>query len=230
MSNSVTPWTIARQTPLSMEFSRQEYRSGLPFSSPGDLPNPGIEPGSPSLQAESLPSEPQPHRSTVPLVREIWEFQLASTGGAFPLEPQEGSCAERTRNAEGGLSWLRWEWRCQCAEAQNPAKCSLWAWRGGQKQAGGRWEQRIRIPVRSPLGPGLSSTKSHRDGSWASFPLALGGPITSPGPDILPLPPHPPEEHPCNFSPPFYSIPAPDTFEVFNCIWHSKGKQLDLIK
>ena len=54
----VTPWTIAYQSPQSMEFSRQEYWSGLPFSSPGDLPDPGIEPGSPTLQADALPSEP----------------------------------------------------------------------------------------------------------------------------------------------------------------------------
>ena len=54
----VTPWTVAYQAPLSMEFSRQEYWSGLPFPSPGDLPNPGIEPGSPALQADTLPSEP----------------------------------------------------------------------------------------------------------------------------------------------------------------------------
>ena len=53
-----TPWTIAYQAPQSMEFSRQEYWSGLPFASPGDLPNPGIEPGSPTLQANALPSEP----------------------------------------------------------------------------------------------------------------------------------------------------------------------------
>jgi len=46
-----TPWTVARQDPLSMGFSRQEYWSGLPFPSPWDLPNPGIEPGSPALQA-----------------------------------------------------------------------------------------------------------------------------------------------------------------------------------
>ena len=45
----VTPWTAARQAPLSMGFSRQEYWSGLPFPSPGDLPDPGIEPGSPVL-------------------------------------------------------------------------------------------------------------------------------------------------------------------------------------
>ena len=53
-----TPWTVANQAPQSTEFSRQEYWSGLPFPSPGDLPNPGIEPGSPALQADALPSEP----------------------------------------------------------------------------------------------------------------------------------------------------------------------------
>ena len=53
-----TPWTVARQAPLFMGFSRQEYWSGLPLPSPGDLPNPGIEPGSPALQADSLLSEP----------------------------------------------------------------------------------------------------------------------------------------------------------------------------
>ena len=51
----VTPWTVAHQAPLSMEFSRQEYWSGLPFPSPEDLPNPGIKPRSPALQADSLP-------------------------------------------------------------------------------------------------------------------------------------------------------------------------------
>ena len=53
-----TPWTVAYQAPLSMGFSRQEYWSGLPFPSPGDLPNPGIEPRPPALQADALPSEP----------------------------------------------------------------------------------------------------------------------------------------------------------------------------
>ena len=54
----VTPWTAAYQAPLSMGFSRLEYWSGLPFPSPGDLPDPGIEPGSPALQADALTSEP----------------------------------------------------------------------------------------------------------------------------------------------------------------------------
>ena len=53
------PWTIAYQAPPSMEFSRQEYCSGLPFPSPGDLPDPRIKPRSPTLQADALPSEPQ---------------------------------------------------------------------------------------------------------------------------------------------------------------------------
>ena len=53
-----TPWTVACQALPSMEFSRQEYWSGLPFPSPEDLPDPGIKPGSPALQADALPSEP----------------------------------------------------------------------------------------------------------------------------------------------------------------------------
>ena len=57
LSDSVTPWTLACQTPLSMGFSRQEYWTGLPKPSPGDLPNPGIESMSPVLPARSLPSE-----------------------------------------------------------------------------------------------------------------------------------------------------------------------------
>ena len=54
-----TPQTVACQATLSMEFSRQVYWNGLPFPSPGDLPNPGIEPESPAQQADSLPSDPQ---------------------------------------------------------------------------------------------------------------------------------------------------------------------------
>ena len=57
-SDSLRPRSAARQAPLSMGFSKQEYWSGLPFLSPGDLPNPGTEPRSPALQSDSLPSEP----------------------------------------------------------------------------------------------------------------------------------------------------------------------------
>ena len=65
MSDSATPWTVALQAPLSMRFSKQEYWSGLPFPSPGapfpspgDLPDLGIKPESPALQADSLSTEP----------------------------------------------------------------------------------------------------------------------------------------------------------------------------
>ena len=54
----MTPWTVAYQVPLSIGFSRQEFRSGLPVPSPGDIPNPGIKPGSRTFQADSLPSKP----------------------------------------------------------------------------------------------------------------------------------------------------------------------------
>ena len=66
----VTPWTVAYQAPPSMGFSRQEYWSGLPFPSPGDLPNPGIKPGSPAFQADAFTSEPPGKPSTHKMLRE----------------------------------------------------------------------------------------------------------------------------------------------------------------
>ena len=60
----VTPWTVAHHAPPSMEFSSQEYWSGLPLPSLGDLPDPGIEPRSPALQADTLLSEP-PGKHTI---------------------------------------------------------------------------------------------------------------------------------------------------------------------
>ena len=70
MSDSATPWTAAHQAPLSMEFSRQGYWGGLSFSPPGDLPNTGIEPGSPALQAGSLLSEPPGEPWEVGVIKE----------------------------------------------------------------------------------------------------------------------------------------------------------------
>ena len=64
LSDSVTTWAVARQAPMSMGVSRQEYWGGLPCPSPGDLPEPEIESGSPALQADSLLSEP-PGKSSV---------------------------------------------------------------------------------------------------------------------------------------------------------------------
>ena len=69
-----TPWTVGYQTSPSMGFSRQEYRSGLPFPSPGDLPDPGIEPGSPTLEADALTSKPPGD----PLISSPFQHQEAS--------------------------------------------------------------------------------------------------------------------------------------------------------
>ena len=73
---SATPWTVAYQAPSSIGFSRQEYWSGLPFPSPGDLPDPGIELGSPALRADALTSEPpgKPKGSTKKLLELIDKF------------------------------------------------------------------------------------------------------------------------------------------------------------
>ena len=70
----VTPWTVAYQAPPSMGFSRRECWSGLPFPSPGDLPDSGVEPGSPTLQADTLPSEPpgKPQPYTTGVHFTIW--------------------------------------------------------------------------------------------------------------------------------------------------------------
>ena len=84
----VTPWTVAYQAPLSMEFSRQEYWSGLPFPSPGDLPDPGIEPRSPALQADALLSEPpgKPHL-TILLLTKLHPLFICHQ---FHLKPHPG--------------------------------------------------------------------------------------------------------------------------------------------
>ena len=72
---SVTPWTAARQAPLSMGFSRQEYWTGLPVPFPEDLSHPGIELGSPASQADSLLSEPP---------QEPWETGIPQRDVCFP--------------------------------------------------------------------------------------------------------------------------------------------------
>ena len=72
------PWTVSYQAPPSMGFSRQEYGTGLPFPSPGDLPSPGIEPRSPTLQVDSLPAEPQ-GKSLLLLLSRFSRVRLCAT-------------------------------------------------------------------------------------------------------------------------------------------------------
>ena len=83
-----TPWTVARQAPLALGFPRQEYWSGLPFPSPGDLPDPGIEPTSPALQAGSLPLSHQggPQLFSVPVTTSsslLMQVGMTGAGGLF---------------------------------------------------------------------------------------------------------------------------------------------------
>ena len=76
-----SPWTVAHQAPPSMEFSRQEYWSGLPFPSPGDLPDPGIEARSPTLWTDALPSEPPGNQPENPkdLIKKLLELTNSLT-------------------------------------------------------------------------------------------------------------------------------------------------------
>ena len=112
-------WAVTRQTPLSMKFSRQEYWTGLPFPSPGDLPNPGIEPGSPTLQADSLPFEPPgslTHNSAAcaagpgPWTGEadVQGVLSCCPGGTDALDRYAGQGAALL-NSRPGLGWLGWE-------------------------------------------------------------------------------------------------------------------------
>ena len=81
MFDSATPWSVAHQAPLSMGFSRQQYCSRLSCPPPGDLPNPGIEPRSPALQADSLPSGPPgKHKCSIPEEWK-WNISLLTTNG-----------------------------------------------------------------------------------------------------------------------------------------------------
>ena len=89
VSDSVTPWTVAQQIPLSMGFSRHEYWGGLPCPSPGDLSNPGIEPGSPALQVDSLLSEPP----GIPITRVIRSDQISRSVVSDSLRPHESQHA-----------------------------------------------------------------------------------------------------------------------------------------
>ena len=112
------PCTVPHQTSLSIGFPRQEYWSGLPFPSPGDLPHPGIEPGTPALQADSLPSDPPgtrpqegkpPHWTPVPRWH-VTVVHWAHGGTAGPLTENPPSLGRRLARIEllfglpGGLT------------------------------------------------------------------------------------------------------------------------------
>ena len=88
----LTPWTLAHQASLSIGFSRQEYWSELPFPSPGDLPDPGIERGSPTLQADSLlpepPGKPYILSSSVQFSRSVVSDSMNHSTPGLPVHHQ----------------------------------------------------------------------------------------------------------------------------------------------
>ena len=100
VSNSAIPQTVAHQAPLSMGFSRQEYWNGLPFPSPGHRPDPRIESGSPTVQADSLsdpPGKPQLHAYFLLLLQQETHLSLAPRGaqisvGLFTTNPNVKNC------------------------------------------------------------------------------------------------------------------------------------------
>ena len=102
MSDSATPWTGTCKAPLSMEFSRQEYWHGQLFPSPGDLPNPGIEVGSPSLRGDSLPSEP-PGKGKV---KQLSCVRLFVTHGLQPTRKDPLSMGFSRQGYQSGLPLL----------------------------------------------------------------------------------------------------------------------------
>ena len=105
-----TPWTVAHEVPPSLGFSRQEDWSGLPFPSPGDLPNTGIEPRSPALQADALPSEP-PGKSSFPKENKSWIFIGKIDVKAEPptLCPHDGKSWLTWKDPDTGKDWRQKE-------------------------------------------------------------------------------------------------------------------------
>ena len=117
-----TPWIVTCQVPLSMAYSRQEYRSGLPFLSPGDLPDPGIEPASPvspALQADSLPSKP----SGYPFLR--IDRLITHRGQSGHIGPAGGRSVAPVMCVPVGLSVCLTPTWCGPATLCLPHKCRL---------------------------------------------------------------------------------------------------------
>ena len=92
----LTPWAVACQAPLSMEFSRQEYWSGLSFPSPGDLPDPGIEPGSTAFRVDFIPAE-LPGKGKWKSLNHVWLFATPWTV-AYQAPPSTGFSREEYGN------------------------------------------------------------------------------------------------------------------------------------
>ena len=102
------PWTVVYQASLSMGFSRQEYWSGLPFPSPGDLLDPGIDPRSPALQADALPSEPPGNTTTsYPKLKEILFSRAVNLGFQKVIYIQASICQRKKTHLNCSFFWRK---------------------------------------------------------------------------------------------------------------------------
>ena len=117
ISDSVTAWTVAYQASPSMGFSRQEYRSGLPSPSPGDLPDPGIEPRFPALRADAFPSE-APGKA---LEEKLWQNRQH-------IKKQRHYFDSKGPSSQGyGFSSSHvWMWEFDCEESWAPKNWCFW--------------------------------------------------------------------------------------------------------
>ena len=115
-----TPWTVAYQTPLSMD--RQEYWSGLPFPSPGDLPNPGTEPRSPALEADTLPSEP-PGKPLSQASNDGWSFieDLRVSWEKWPRRCWNWLSNQGIRKIESSIKEQNFSWNLPGSPRENVA-------------------------------------------------------------------------------------------------------------
>ena len=153
-----TPGTVAHQAPLSMGFSRQEYWSGFPFPSPRDLPNPGVEPGSPALQADALSSEPPGKPKFI--ARIICEFFDQGSGTRMGLDycvwdgiSAGPSKVRHSRSLKGESHQHRGGWRHQRRKEcfQSPVRTGT-TWRGSSHRS---WicEETQPLPEMQPYPP-----------------------------------------------------------------------------
>ena len=114
-----TPLTVAYQAPPSMGFSRQECWSGLPFPSPGDLPNPGIEPRSPSLQADALPFQPPGGMDACNKNRVVFFFFLSlNFSGHWIVLRQTRKTGNRKKKLEKGGLFIEMSLECSDENVQ----------------------------------------------------------------------------------------------------------------
>ena len=172
VSDSATPWTVAYQAPPFMGFSRQECWSGLPFPSPGDLPNTGIKPGSLALQADALlaepPGKPNPRSQQFPpgssqaqsdlLSGFLEHWELEETGEYSFISKELASLVELGSMEQGGSNYCDLKAKdgliklfSHCLPWSSPARRDnpwVWlSWHSPRDSCDTCWEHQTNVPV-----------------------------------------------------------------------------------